>query len=446
MLENTNTILGIIVSILGAIGYISGIIVSINKVFEKGSFSNINAIEYGLSDSDKQNSMRYSAIIKVIFFFALASGILMILSLLLVYESDKYFAEFTVKTDVFRIFLSGLWIYYSFFHLWMKDIIKIFLSPIFYITLFISFYCLLVYQFGETRAVIILIIIIIILTIVKVILIKKNSEKTDNKVSLADKTEDLYLSVCFIYCAISLLGGTCFKLVKVCLNDKDKSFGFFISLDKNDVHADILSQSAVSFIQEYIFTGWVIVCSIIFMVIIIGILRNYYNKMANLAFLCGEKKDKTSEGENRIYIYKRIGNQFLYEDRDNLQYNKKEFDDELRKVKKEIKKKKWDKGVRSKLEKAIDKLQPYSGYIKIDRGKYRTWFKDINDCMDILELYSKREKCNISNIMTNAMNEIVDEMTEEFQEMTAVKLLPEDELKNYTIYPIIDEERSGFFN
>jgi hypothetical protein len=41
----------------------------------------------------------------------------------------------------------------------------------------------------------------------------------------------------------------------------------------------------------------------------------------------------------------------------------------------------------------------------------------------------------------------VNEIIETFEEKkTAVKLLPEDELKNYTIYPIIDEERSGFFN
>ena len=40
----------------------------------------------------------------------------------------------------------------------------------------------------------------------------------------------------------------------------------------------------------------------------------------------------------------------------------------------------------------------------------------------------------------------VDEIIQVFQKMTAVELVPEDKLKDYKIYPIIDEERSGFFD
>lgn len=149
-------------------------------------------------------------------------------------------------------------------------------------------------------------------------------KETSDKVSLLEKTVTLCFEIILMLIALSLSGIIFF----FDLNGKNPSF--------------------VSFIQEntsieclWGVFGVFIVC----LVIIWPIISNYYNKMVDLAFLYGEKNDKTSQGENnksRIYIYTRIGNQFLYGDKDRLQYNKKEFDDELRKIKEQIKKKKWD--------------------------------------------------------------------------------------------------------
>ena len=276
-------------------------------------------------------------------------------------------------------------------------------------------------------------------------LIKKNSEKT----------VCLYQRLIFIFCTISLLGGTYFNLFKVYLNDKYKLV------------------ITVSFIKEYIFSS--IIFGIILLFIILVRVSKSYNKMTNLAFLYGEKNDKTSQGENNkstIYIYTRIGNQFLYEDKDRLQYNKKEFDDELRKIKEKIKKKKWDKKVRREREKAIDRLKPYSVYIEIEEAKKE--FNNLNTCIDTCDDKEKRDnttseekkegnsnsadnnykegnKDDNRNLALEALKDDVkqhvNEIIKKFEEKKpAVKLLPEDELKNYTIYPIIDEERSGFFN
>lgn len=325
-------------------------------------------------------------------------------------------------------------------------------------------------------------------------------KETSDKVSLLEKTVTLCFEIILMLIALSLSGIIFF----FDLNGKNPSF--------------------VSFIQEntsieclWGVFGVFIVC----LVIIWPIISNYYNKMVDLAFLYGEKNDKTSQGENnksRIYIYTRIGNQFLYGDKDRLQYNKKEFDDELRKIKEQIKKKKWDKKVRCEREKAIDRLKPYSVYIEI--GEAKKEFNKLNTCIDkcadkekkgivktILEImpeiiilglvtiteiimliaivrivekvvlkrvvnillvsilllvialvliitsikekrriFKEQQKCSDKNSSDNIKNKI-NEIIKTFEEKKpAVKLLPEDELKNYKIYPIIDKERNDFFN
>lgn len=87
---------------------------------------------------------------------------------------------------------------------------------------------------------------------------------------------------------------------------------------------------------------------------------------------------------------------------------------------------------KNKLCKWINKLALYSGYIRIDEGdKY----------FEKLKRYIDSDTATVVTIETELIK-----MIEKFQEMIAVKLLPEDELRDKKIYPIIDEERSGFFS
>ena len=87
---------------------------------------------------------------------------------------------------------------------------------------------------------------------------------------------------------------------------------------------------------------------------------------------------------------------------------------------------------KNKLCKWINKLALYSGYIRIDEGdKY----------FEKLKRYIDSDTATVVGIETELIK-----MIEEFQEMTAVELVSEDELKDYIIYPIIDKERNRFFN
>ena len=156
--------------------------------------------------------------------------------------------------------------------------------------------------------------------------------------------------------------------------------------------------------------------------------RIFYNKMLNTTFLYYKK------GIEKVYIYRKIGNQFLCSNKDYLQCEREAFYKNIREMRKTIEDKygKCNEEGKNKLCKWINKLALYSGYIRIDEG---------DKCFKKLKQYIDSDTATVVSIETELIK-----MIGKFQEMTAVKLLPEDELKNYTIYPIIDEERSGFFN
>lgn len=168
---------------------------------------------------------------------------------------------------------------------------------------------------------------------------------------------------------------------------------------------------------------------LVFTIKVYNISRYFYNKMANTAFLyfyyCNEKR----------YIYKKVGNQFLCSNKDYLQWDKKAFFTELKKVEKAIKqqrkKKKWITENKGDLDNKIKKLARYSGYIRIDEG---------DKCFEELKQYIDSDTATVVGIET-----ILIKMIGEFQEMTAVELVHEDKLKNFKIYPIIDEYHNGFF-
>lgn len=216
--------------------------------------------------------------------------------------------------------------------------------------------------------------------------------------------------------------------------------------------------------------GIVVAINLVVVIIVYFISNKFYSKMMNTAFLY------YNDNDGKRYIYRKIDNQVLCGNKDYLQCNREPFDDELRKIKEQIKKKKWDKKVRHELEKEIDRLKPYSGYIKIEEAEEK--FKELNDCIkqykapvDNTTNLSQEEKTvdmvpvhkpeggvvyspdcghriglDSDKNSSDDIKKKIDKIIETFETKIAVKLLPEDELKNYTIYPIIDKERSGFFS
>ena len=156
--------------------------------------------------------------------------------------------------------------------------------------------------------------------------------------------------------------------------------------------------------------------------------RNFYNKMLYTTFLYYER------GIEKVYIYRKIGNQFLCSNKDYLQCEREAFYKNIREMRKTIEDKygKRDKEGKNKLCKWISKLALYSGYIRIDEG---------DKCFEKLKQYIDSDTATVVSIETELIK-----MIGKFQKMTAVELVPEDELREKKIYPIIDEERSGFFN
>lgn len=107
MLENIGSILGIIAAILGIIGYIWTTLFGINGSCKKGSFTNIDVIEYGLSDSDKQSSMRNVASLKLVgkllgIFIVFMVFVLILFYVINRFSPDNEFTNYT-ENDVFVI-------------------------------------------------------------------------------------------------------------------------------------------------------------------------------------------------------------------------------------------------------------------------------------------------------------------------------------------------------
>lgn len=198
-------------------------------------------------------------------------------------------------------------------------------------------------------------------------------------------------------------------------------------------------QLNMDFSENILLLGILVAINLGTAIILYGIENRFYSKMMNTAFLYYE------QGSDKRYIYRKIDNQFLCGNKDYLQCDRKAFDDKIKEIQDTIENqnKKEEEELdkeKKKLDKCIDKLKPYSGYIKIDEGIGKACFNVLTDCVGELEEYEGE----LDKFETK-ITKTVDEIIQVFKEMTAVELLPEDELTNYKIYPIIDEERNRFF-
>ncbi len=444
MLEYIGTILGIIGSIVTIIVGIIGFY----GVFKKDSFSNIDVIEYGLSDLDKQNSMRHSAIIRSTFNVIIIMSIVGVLPFaILVDDSESIFVFILMVLSLIvcvevLFFLSLILEKKVEYIQWIgSSICAVIIVGLIYVVSkefeWLDFFTKIMWGIG------------LILMLLWFAFFKRKVKQ-----SLFARFRCRLIFVFFVYVE---------SLLEV----------FYLSLSKQRIFLEkFISSKILSSIEEYIPNKllWMLLLTIIFIFIVLWINSMYYKMMEKIAFLYCE------QGSEKRYIYRKIGNQFLCGNKDYLKCDEKEFFAEIEKVRKAIrkqrKKKKWKEEFRHELEKEIDRLKPYSGYIKIEEAKEE--FNKLNTCIDKYDDKEKRDnttseekKEGNSNSADNSHKEgnkddnrnlalealkddvkqHVNEIIETFEEKkTAVKLLPEDELKNYTIYPIIDEERSGFFN
>lgn len=166
--------------------------------------------------------------------------------------------------------------------------------------------------------------------------------------------------------------------------------------------------------------------------------NNFYSKMANIAFIYYQEKDS-----KKIYIYRKEDNQFLCANKEYLQCERKEFDAKMGEIQSKIEKKKdWTDGNKKKeLNKYIDRLKPYSNLVRIDKDSGKACFEGLNECIE------KLQKCNgkLDKFDTTDIINKVDEMIMVFQEMTAIKFIPEDEVMKQTLYPVVEHYQQGFF-
>lgn len=433
MLENIDTILGIIGSIFtiltGIIGFVIG--------FKKGSFTNIDVIEYGLSDSDKQSNMRCSAIIRstfnVIIIMSIVGAVFSVFRYIFSYGESLYGLSivgalpFAILVDkgmfVFVFILMVLsscicvevllcWSLFSEkkeeYIQWIGGLIS---GVIIWIMMLVAI--VQIGMFNEFEWLDFVIKIIWIIGLIPMGLWFWFFERKV-KQSLFARFRCSLIFVSLVYFE-SLLGV------------------FYLSLSKQRIFLEkFISSKILSSIEEYIPNKllWMLLFTIIFIFIVLWINSTYYKMMEKIAFLYYE------QGSEKRYIYRKIDNQFLCCEKDYLQWDKKEFSTELEKVKKAIKqqskKKNWTKENKGDLDNKIKKLARYSGYIRVDEDK--KYFKKLKQYID-------SDTATVVSIETELIK-----MIGKFQKMTAVELVPEDELREKKIYPIIDEERSGFFN
>lgn len=276
----------------------------------------------------------------------------------------------------------------------LKESLCLLKSPWFYIVLFlflVFFFLLVVFCFFS-----------------------KKSKGNHRKAILTDFTK---LKLILYYC-------TAFNPLALCISldwlDM-KSLNKYLQLNKD-------LQLNMDFLENILRLGIVVAINLVVVIIAYRISDRFYSKMMNTAFLYYE------QGSDKRYIYRKIDNQFLCGNKDYLQCEREAFYKNIREMRKTIEDKygRCNEEGKNKLCKWINKLALYSGYIRIDEGdKY----------FEKLKRYIDSDTATVVGIETELIK-----MIEEFQEMTAVELVSEDELKDYIIYPIIDKERNRFFN
>ena len=282
-----------------------------------------------------------------------------------------------------------------------------------------------------------------------------------------------------IFCAIIGVAWTVY-MINTFLNTKKEEYVKWSELRKAEFKAYILLHlfffiifflgfMAVIFMQDDFFeliiqnkNLWFFILLLFTLVVALIWLmyHNHYDKMANIAFIYYQEKDG-----KKIYIYRKEGNQFLCANKEYLQCERKAFDDKIRKLQGKIEEKDWtDDNKKKELNKYIDRLKPYSNFVRIDKGEGKECIEPleiyVNIFIDIIKAIRKIEdKQNIDTEIEIKLKRLKKcrqlyeenligqgkKILREFQEMTAIKFIPEDEVMKQTLYPVVEHYQMGFF-
>lgn len=413
MLEHTNTILGIIASILtiivASIGFYG--------VFKKDISINVSGIEYSFKSFKQQNRSRNINSIGLPFKVILWSVIYIILYFNLYYMARQFDIEaemvipFLIKLGVVH-FAAIIFLYYI---LIPMSLIKKYKGK--KKGFFLSFFLSIVY--------LIMVVFVILflgwkafflINLIAIICIYFIIEKKYLQVSALSKILfRFYIGIHFVFfLGFSLLG---YRLLTLKTDDFLKLVKTFISNEVSWIIFFLLLMSIVSLVWSW--------CS------------NFYNKMTNIAFIYYQETNG-----KKIYIYRKEGNQFLCANKEYLQWERKGFDAKIGEIQSKIEKKDWtDDNKKKELNKSIDRLKTYSNLVRIDRDSGKACFEGLDECVEKLQKYNGRlDKFDMIDIINK-----VDEMIMEFQEMTAIKFIPEDEVMKQTLYPVVEHYQLGFF-
>ncbi len=411
MLENIDTILAIITSILSIIGSMGA--------FKKGSSINVSGIEYSFKSFKQQSRSRNINSILSIFQVIMWIVIYITLYCAIYYMERQVFkveAEMAVpsliKLGVVH-FAAIIFLYYILIPMSLTKKYKgktkgFFLSFFLYIVYLIMVVFVILFLGWKAFFLINLIGIICIYFIIK----KKYFQVS----KLSKFLFDFYIGIHFLFfLGFSLLG---YRLLTLKIDKFLELVKTFISNEVSWIIFFLLLMAIVSLVWFW--------CN------------NFYSKMANIAFIYYQEKDG-----KKIYIYRKEGNQFLCANKEYLQCERKEFDAKIGEIQSKIEKKKdWtDDNKKKELNKYIDRLEPYSNLVRIDRDSGKACFEGLNECIE------KLQKCNgkLDKFDTIDIINKVDEMIMVFQEMTAIKFIPEDEVMKQTLYPVVEHYQMGFF-
>ena len=392
----------------------------------KNEDSIISSIEYALSDLKTKNKIR-NYFIRRNFIKFISLGIIGVLLFLFLSNLHKilgikflkkpYYSLELTNIITFIIIITILGIFFLFIVYKLRFIIYICIFVYIFILIFILIECYSIKIIDLFQVFVVLITSIITLFITYWKEKKKGSIEINETINKKkNEFKAVYYKASGVICMyISLV-----LLLPVLYNlDLSKKIPVLYNLDLSKKNP-LLNIMILFF-----------VINVLFIIFLFKIIRNYYNGMNNVAFIY--YKDEVT-GKKK-YIYKKINNNIMCINKDYMKWNKKEFYSKMKKFESKIKKLYTDD-----IEKLIEimiqinKLSDYSESIRVDAGCGKDYF-------DLLDKILKIKSDKLFNILNNKL----DEMINNFEEMTVVELINEDMLVNVKIYQVRDEYQSYYF-
>lgn len=432
-MENIGTILGIIGSILSIIGSMGA--------FKKGSSINVSGIEYSFKSFKQQNRSRTINSILPAF-----QAIMLIFIYITLYCALYYMERqvFTIEAEMVIPFLikCGIWhfpaVIFLFYLMLLKNQSKGKKRDFFLIIVLWILDGLILF-IEQDKCIWGLIVLGVVKLAVIIYILVRVGRNTYIQVSELSKFYSL------LYIGIHVLFFLGFFLLSIGLLNLEMEK--FLELVKNSISSEAL---------------WIIFFLILMAIFALVRLwySSFYNKMANIAFIYYQEKDG-----KKIYIYRKEGNQFLCANKEYLQCERKAFDTKIEEIQSKIEEKDWtDDNKKKELNKYIDRLKPYSNFVRIDKGEGK-------ECIELLEIYVNifidiikvirkiEDKQNIDSEIEIKLKRLKKcrqlyeenligqgkKILREFQEMTAIKFIPEDEVMKQTLYPVVENYQKGFF-